>query len=336
MTKHLTTTTTKANQATRYLRVLMLAIALALPMLSLAVFGSIWLWQNGYVLHWAVAALLTTTTAFAVERWLLRDAFQDVRNDEELTADTDLRFASETEAAAWRAVLKLAEDIEPDTINSRDSLIDLGKRTVETVARQMHPGHKNPTLKFTLPELLALIENVSAKLGPFVRETIPLGDKLTVGQFLAIYRWRGILDVADKAYDIWRIIRLMNPATAVAQELREKFTRQLYDWGRRELARRLTHAYIREVGRSAIDLYSGRLRERTSSSPAPPQTIEERVSPPDHTEIASQPAAEIERPRASRFGAVKRVFRQTGNAARLIFSRKDRNDKECPSQHKVR
>ncbi len=310
----------KMTRAARYLRGAMLLTALTLPLLSLAVLGSVWLWQNGYVLHWAVVALVVTTFVFGMERWLLRDAVSGV-NAASVRDEVPLHFSSDRENAAWRSVLKLAETTDADAINSRDALIDLGKHTVETVARQMHPEHKDPLLKFTLPELLVLIERVSAELGPFVRETIPLGDKLTFGQFLAIYRWRGLLDVADKAYDIWRIIRMMNPATAVAQELREKFTRQLYDWGRKELARRLTTAYVREVGRGAIDLYSGRLRDHSpgqSVRDAAP-AIAQAASPEPYGQTDKQPGGR--HPQPKRFSGARRVLGQASNVAKLLWRR---------------
>ncbi len=66
--------------------------------------------------------------------------------------------------------------------------------------------------------------------------------------------------MAQKGYDIWRIIRMLNPATAVTQELRERLSNQMYRWGREELAKRLARGYVKEVGRAAIDLYGGRLR----------------------------------------------------------------------------
>jgi len=89
---------------------------------------------------------------------------------------------------------------------------------------------------------------------------VPLGDRLTVGQVLAVYRWRSLVNVAEKAYDLWRILRFVNPATAIAGELREKISGQLLDGMRSELSRRLARTYVREVGAAAIDLYSGRLR----------------------------------------------------------------------------
>jgi predicted GTPase len=97
-------------------------------------------------------------------------------------------------------------------------------------------------------------------LKPMVADSIPFGDKLTVGQAIQIYQWRSVIDAAQKGWDIWRIIRMMNPAVAATQELRERLSRQMYNWGREELAKRLARGYVKEVGRAAIDLYGGRLR----------------------------------------------------------------------------
>lgn len=303
----------RSNRATRYLRSIMLLLALLLPMLSLVVLGSVWLWQNGYLLYWAGAALIVTLLFFAAESWLLRDAVgRASRSHEPGEVPPDL--ITDREIAAWNAVMKLARDTNPDTITSRDTLIELGKSTVEIVARQMHPDDKSPLLKFTLPELLGLISRVSRDMGPFVRDSIPLGDRLTVAQVLAIYRWRGAIDVADKVYDIWRIVRLMNPATAVAQEVRERITRQIYDWGRSEVARKLTTAYIRNVGRAAIDLYSGRMRALEVDDVGPIADIEPAPSP--------EPAPSTKRSKPY-FSTVRRVFSQARKAGALVLRRND-------------
>jgi hypothetical protein len=164
------------------------------------------------------------------------------------------------EQAAWAAVEALAANVRPGELTDRDRVLNLGLRTVEAVARQIHPEDRNPLWKFTIPEALALVERVSSDLRPFVVDNIPLGDQLTVGQVLKIYRWRSVIGVAEKAYDIWRLIRLINPVTAAAQEAREQITKHLYATVRDQLARRLAEGYVREVGRAAIDLYGGRLK----------------------------------------------------------------------------
>ena len=141
--------------------------------------------------------------------------------------------------------------------------MDLGLQTIETVARRFHPQVDDPLWRFTVPEALTLVERVSRELRPFVVDNIPLGDQLTIAQVIKIYRWRSVVDVAEKAYDLWRIIRLLNPVAAITNEARERLTKKLYTGVRDELARRLMQGYVREVGRAAIDLYGGRLRVST-------------------------------------------------------------------------
>jgi predicted GTPase len=256
----------------------MLIIALALPLLSLVILGTLWLWQKGYVVPWAITACVATVSAYAVERWLLRDAVKGADTEDTLARTDDLAWTTR-EKAAWDDVSRIVDDIVPATLNSRDAILALGARTVDAVARRMHPDEKDPVWNFTVPEALALVERVSRELGPFVRENIPLGDRLTLGQAMSIYHWRSVLGVAQTAFDLWRIIRLMNPASAVTQEMRENVTRQLYDWGRDELGRRLAAAYVREVGRAAIDLYSGRLRvsAETLATAVTNETQQDRV-----------------------------------------------------------
>jgi hypothetical protein len=125
---------------------------------------------------------------------------------------------------------------------------------------RLHPERRDPLLQFTVPEALAVIERASGNLRALLVGSFPLGDRITVAQLMWLYRWRGALQLAEKGYDLWRIVRLLNPIAAATQELRERFTRQLYEAGREHLAGRLARAFVKEVGRAAIDLYGGNLR----------------------------------------------------------------------------
>ena len=251
------------GKANLYLRGAMVFLALLLPMLSLLPLGWLWLWERGWALYWIGAAFVLGLSAYALEFFALRrtltrrpalemsEAPEPVPPDPSWTA---------REQAAWTAVEAIAAGVKPAELTDRDKVLNLGVRTIEAVARQIHPGDHNPLWKFTIPEALALIERVSGDLRPFVVENIPLGDQLTVGQVLKIYGWRSAIGMAEKAYDIWRLIRLANPVTAAAQEAREQITKHLYANVRDQLARQLVRAYVHEVGRAAIDLYGGRLR----------------------------------------------------------------------------
>jgi hypothetical protein len=240
----------------------MLAAALFVPALSLLPLGSLWLWQKGYLLYWLLPALALTVTVFAAEYWFLSKLEADDPGEEDVDAAAigASDFATEREQNAWQAVEAFAARVDPEDLTSREKLIDVCVRTVETVAHSMNPDVEDPLWRFTLPEALALIERVSRDLGPFVLSNVPLGDRLTIAQMLRIYRWRSMLGKAEKAYDIWRIIRLLNPVAAATSEVRERLTSWLYGSARDEIARRLTRALVRQVGRAAIDLYSGRMR----------------------------------------------------------------------------
>lgn len=253
------------SKAFFYLRGAMLFSALLLPMASLLPLGWLWLWERGWALYWMAAAFLLSLLAFSVQAILLRRSLEKTP-EAQFAAEAEVQSVAPDpswtvrEQAAWTAVEAIAASVKPAELTDRDAVLNLGLRTIEAVARQIHPQDRDPLWKFTIPEALALVERVSGDLRPFVVENIPLGDQLTVGQVMKVYGWRSAIGVASKAYDLWRLIRLANPITAAAQEAREQITKHLYANVKDQLARQLSTAYVREVGRAAIDLYGGRLR----------------------------------------------------------------------------
>jgi predicted GTPase len=167
---------------------------------------------------------------------------------------------TEREAEAWDVVRTIADDVDPGRLNSRKAFLALGTRTVEAVGETMFPGEDNPLWRLSVPEFLTFVKRVSDMLDPAVRQNIPHGNSVTVGQAMAIYQWRSVIGVTEAAYDLWHLFQHTRPVTAEAQETHEQAARELHDWERNELGRRFASAYVRAVGRAAIDLYGGRLR----------------------------------------------------------------------------
>jgi len=243
----------------RYPRWAMLIVALLLPAASLLPFGSLWLWQHGYILPWAIVICVLVLAVYYFEQRLIDPRVTPAPLDEAAPDPGDANWTPR-QAQAWDDVMKLASQVSPARMTSRDAALGLGLETIEVVARRLHPERTDPLLQFTLPEALAVLERASANLRRFVVTSFPLGDRITVAQCMWLYRWRGALELAEKGYDLWRVVRLLNPVAAVTQELRERFTRQIYEMGREHLARRIARAFVKEVGRAAIDLYGGNLR----------------------------------------------------------------------------
>lgn len=240
-------------------RVALLVVALLLPTLSLVPLGTLWLWQHGYIIYWAIGSCIAVVGVYFFERRLLTPLAPQAI-PETATADAGDDRWTPRQAEAWQDVTTFAATAGSERLASRDAALALGLETVELVARRLHPERADPLLQFTVPEALAVIERASANLRGFIVESFPLGDRITVAQLMWLYRWRGALQLAEKGYDLWRIVRLLNPVSAATQELRERFTKQIYEAGREHVARRLASAYVREVGRAAIDLYGGNLR----------------------------------------------------------------------------
>jgi predicted GTPase len=249
-----------SNRSALHLRLALLAVALVLPTVSLVLLGSLWLWQHGYVLYWALGTCLAVAGAYFLERKLIVPLpAATVEELQDAVAPSDPGWTPRQEEA-WADVVALASKVSPDRMSSRDGVVNLGLETVELVAKRLHPERDDPLLQFTVPEALALIERTSDGLRDFIVKTFPLGDRVTVAQLMWLYRWRGAVNLAEKGYQLWRVVRLFNPVAAATNEVRETFTRQIYEMGREHLAGRVARAYVREVGRAAIDLYGGNLR----------------------------------------------------------------------------
>jgi len=238
----------------------LLAAALVLPAASLIPLGSLWLWEHSYLLHWALASCLLVMALYALQRRLLVPLPTEPAPAKVSEAEPADTAWTPRQAQAWEDVITLASKVKAERMMSRDAALALGLETVETVARRIHPDRSDPLLQFTLPEALAVIERASANLRSFLVSSFPLGDRITVAQFMWLYRWRSAVQLVERGYDLWRVVRLLNPVAAATQEMRERLSRQLYEMGRDHLAERLARAYVKEIGRAAIDLYGGNLR----------------------------------------------------------------------------
>ena len=222
--------------------------------------------QNGWLLYWAIAAAALAFATYLLERHVLGPRIDAGETLAEPVAD-DLQSGTppEHEAGAWRRVRAVADAADPEALSSWNAVLDLGMRTVSAVAEEYNPDLEDPLLRFTMPEALLIIEQASARLRRFIVGSIPLGGQITVRRLALIYRWRGAIDYVTRAYDIWRLIRLANPAAAATQEARERLSAHFVKFGRDQLAKRLATAFVEEVGRAAIDLYSGRSRSAVSA-----------------------------------------------------------------------
>ncbi|MBL8566749.1 MAG: hypothetical protein JNM89_13625 [Hyphomicrobiaceae bacterium] len=248
------------NPARRAERLILVALTVSLPTLSLLPFGALYLWDKGWLVYWAIVLMLAVLTLSMIEHLYFKRAIQ--AEAVQCPAQSLAPYPDGSlSARAWGEVQAISAKADPGAFGSVQDAIDLGTRVTERVARVMHPDRSDPLWNFTLPEALLITERVSRRMGQVVSEKVPFADRLTFSQLRWAYRWRGAIGRVEQAYNLWRLLRIANPATAAANEVRERLSKAAFNWGREQFTAMLVRLYIEEVGRTAIDLYSGGLTD---------------------------------------------------------------------------
>jgi len=247
---------------------LLVLILLILPLLVLLGFGMLWLWQSNNLQYWLIAMVVCGGLGYGLQQWLvqrerqlLTDVITEPNPDWPPSAD-----------AVWQQVETLAETCNPEDwpLEQGTWMLELGQRTLETVARSYHPDVEEPFLELTVPHTLFIIERASRDLRRDVAEKIPFSNRLTIGDLLRMQRWKA---KAEQAFNIYRAgSMIINPVNALLGEAWRHLRARSFDHARNELHRWFLRAYICKVGYYAIDLYSGRLPlddEEPTASPTP-------------------------------------------------------------------
>lgn len=242
-----------------------LAAMLALPWLSLFALGLLWLWQNGRVLEWALAAALLGLLGWPLRVLARRRAAARIAQLLDVE-DFPEGGRNAEEAAAWALVVAKAEAAPPlafdDTARPRAEA--LLRETIEMVARHFHPGQEDAATRTTFPELLLLTEQVAARMRRWL-VTLPGASRIRIDQAMWFH---GLMDrhygramaIYTAAETVYRLGRMLNPIQAIAQEAQRYAAGSAVSMLGGNMRQNLTSKLVLETGRAAIDLYSGRLR----------------------------------------------------------------------------
>lgn len=241
----------------------LLVAAVTLPWLALLGLGTLWLWERGHVWVWAIAS-----AALALLGWPLMRLARRRDNAETRVTLGDRAEPSHAwnvrEREAWFDVLTIADATAPFSlaeITEIDPLLATVRQVIEAVARRLHPETQTPWAQFTIPEVLLLTERVSRDLRREALRTIP-GIRIT--KFGHVLWFTERVDrygpIWNMGYNLWRVARLLwNPAAAMGREISRAFDDKSANILWERLRARLTQEFVLEIGRAAIDLYSGRL-----------------------------------------------------------------------------
>src|SRR6266436_2511486 len=248
----------------RYWPEIILFLAAALPWLSLLALGALWLWQSGHVWVWAVAAAVLSLMTWPLSRFVRRRA-----NEEARLALGDLAEPSRNwnaiEREAWTEVLAIADATAPFAFTEIEPLVASARDIVEAVARRFHPEAHTAWAQFSLPEFLLLAERLCRDVRREALRHIPGVRAIRLSHLLWVRRQNERYGAITRTgwrmgFGLWRIVRgALNPLQAAAQEAKELLMDQTHGILSHRLRAYATRLLVLEIGRAAIDLYSGRL-----------------------------------------------------------------------------
>lgn len=229
-------------------------ILLVLPTVGVLALGILWLWQTGNLLYWAIIMAVFGALGYGLQYWLER---RDRRLLDEIVTEPNPDWPPKAEEV-WQQVDKLAETCHPKDwpIDDPSWIVELGRRTLDTVSQCYYPEVEKPYLELNVPHALLIIEQASRDLRKEISENIPFSDRLTIGDLLRLHRWKA---KAEQAYNVYRAGRvLINPVNALFGEIWRHLRERSFSMAQSELHRWFLRTYVRKLGYYAIDLYSGR------------------------------------------------------------------------------
>ncbi len=239
-------------------------LLLAAPFIAVFLLGLLWLYQHDRLLLWMGLTAGATGLVWVAAWWVRRGVTAEWREQAEQPVRPPEPDWAPLEQAAWAEVARLSENVTDECITDRDRLLQVAEETLRRVAAHYHPAQEDPLWEFTLPEALLLSERISARLRKLLLEEVPLSHRIRVGRVLRLWGYKPVvssgLAYGRQAWRAYRLARLANPLHALAAELRELFMQELSSSARAYLLRRLGRIWVEEVGRAAIELYSGRLQ----------------------------------------------------------------------------
>jgi uncharacterized protein len=233
-----------------------LLVLLVGPVLAYIGFGTLWLYQRGWLLA-AGSAWFASGLVFA---WL---AARWTKSRKELLPPIDWnapRTFAQIDRDAWRLVE--AESEHGDTISLQaltefDVYIDTGRRLARTLADHYHPLSADPIDNVPVVDLLTALELASEDLSALCRQ-VPGGDMLTPSHWKKAVQVAGYFQRANDIYSY--LLPIFSPISGLVRlGTQQLMVKPAWKDMQQNLLRWFFRAYVNRLGVHLIELYSGRL-----------------------------------------------------------------------------
>lgn len=233
-----------------------LLLLLVGPVLAYIGFGTLWLWDKGWlfaaVIAWIVAGGLFSILA---ARWTT--SVRTVLPPLDWEAP---RTFSPRDRQAWKIVENRAHEAEKlsmDALFDGDIYIQTGRDLLKDLAAHYHPQSSFPLDEVPVVELLSALELAAEDLAKLTRQ-MPGGDLITLAHWRRAVQMAGYI---SKANDLYAFISpFLNPLSGLTRVgTRELIVKPAWKNMQQNVMRWFYHAYVNRLGVHLVELFSGRL-----------------------------------------------------------------------------
>ena len=238
-------------------RQIAMVVLVVLPLLVLMVLGVIWVIHSEWFLP-AFAAMALTSIIVAFLGHSVRKTAAHHRTNIQAT---DTAWAP-AENDAWLMVQEIARNAQSNPPQDFDGFQGVATDVVQKVAQHLHGASDVSWIRFTLPEILQATEQAAKELRESVKTRIPGAETVSIADVMVIYRF--YLKHQDKGKLAWWAYRLSRfiaaPQIAIVQEAKDYASGKGANATFFVLQGWVARLFSEELGRAAINLYSGRYR----------------------------------------------------------------------------
>lgn len=242
-----------------------MAVLTALPILTLMIFGLAWLihagwWIPGFI-GMSVAGGCVVLLGYSIQHTQKIQTNRSQHEPDQVWAPSEVQ--------AWDTVQTLAAKAQVNPPMSFEAAQDLADAVVQSIAKNLHGNGDFVWARFTVPEILNAIEEAARHLRDSLQTRVPGSQSISVADVL-VMRHFYLTHSAKiaKAYAVFKLGKWMyriarfvtNPPVAIGQEIRGMALDASVSSGSQVVHGWMTRLFVEELGRSAINLYSGRYR----------------------------------------------------------------------------
>jgi len=237
-------------------RAWVLVLLLVGPILAYIGFGSLWLYQRGWLVWvgslWVLSGIVF---GYLAARW--------TKSQRQLLPPIDWdapQTFARVDRDAWALVeaeANFGDTVSLEALTEFDLYIATGRRLAKTLADHYHPLSTDPIENVPVVDVLTALELAAEDLRHLCRQ-VPGGDMLTPSHWKKAVTVAGYIQRANDIYSY--LLPIFSPVTGLARlGAQQWMVKPAWKDMQQNLLRWFFRAFVNRLGVHLIELYSGRL-----------------------------------------------------------------------------